>query len=72
MNLIELLFIIMCVWVLYIAIRFALEDIQDSEKEIEKIAEQLKQTKNDLIATQQELEWEREQWNAYFKKEETR
>tara|TARA_R110002012_G_scaffold318663_1_gene537483 strand:- start:936 stop:1067 length:132 start_codon:yes stop_codon:yes gene_type:complete len=37
MNLIELLFLIVCVWVLYIAIRFALEDIQDLEKELEEL-----------------------------------
>jgi|TARA_R110002012_G_C11384996_1_gene583788 hypothetical protein len=35
MNFIELLFIIVCIWVLYIAIKFALEDIQDLEKEEE-------------------------------------
>ena len=36
--------------------------------DIEEIAEQLKQTKYDLIATQQELEWERSQWKAYHEK----
>ena len=45
MNLIELLFIIVCVWVLYIAIKFALEDIQDLEKELEELKKQLQQEK---------------------------
>tara|TARA_R110002020_G_scaffold264381_1_gene479145 strand:+ start:164 stop:340 length:177 start_codon:yes stop_codon:yes gene_type:complete len=47
MNLIELLFIIMCVWVLYIAIRFALEEIKDVELELEEVKKQLKQEKED-------------------------
>jgi len=40
----------------------------EKNPDIEKITEQLKQTKNDLIATQQELEWEREQWENYHNK----
>jgi|TARA_R110002020_G_scaffold686_2_gene3400 short subunit fatty acids transporter len=48
MNLIELLFIIVCVWVLYIAIKYALEDIRDVELELEEVKKQLKQEKEDV------------------------
>jgi len=37
----------MCVWVLYIAIRFALEEIKDVELELEEVKKQLKQEKED-------------------------
>jgi uncharacterized membrane-anchored protein YhcB (DUF1043 family) len=47
MNLIELLFLIVCLWILYIAIRFALEEIKDVELELEEVKKQLKQEKED-------------------------
>ena len=36
MNLIELLFIIVCLWILYIGISFAFQDIREAEKELEE------------------------------------
>ena len=47
MNLIELLFIIVCIWILYIGISFAFQDIRDAEKELEEVKKQLKQEKED-------------------------
>ena len=43
MNLIELLFIIVCIWILYIGISFAFQDIRDAEKELEEVKTQLNQ-----------------------------
>ena len=40
MNLIELLFIIVCIWILYIGISFAWQDIRDAEKELEEVKKQ--------------------------------
>ena len=37
MNLIELLFIIVCIWILYVAIDYAFQDIRDAEKELEEL-----------------------------------
>ena len=37
MNLIELLFLIVCLWILYIGISFAFQDIRDAEKELEEL-----------------------------------
>ena len=37
MNLIELLFIIVCLWILYIGISFAFQDIREAEKELEEV-----------------------------------
>ena len=47
MNLIELLFIIVCIWILYIGISFAFQDIRDAEKELEEVKKQLNQEKED-------------------------
>ena len=47
MNLIELLFLIVCIWILYVAIDFAWQDIRDAEKELEEVKKQLKQEKED-------------------------
>ena len=47
MNLIELLFIIVCIWILYIGISFAWQDIREAEKELEEVKKQLKQEKED-------------------------
>ena len=47
MNFIELLFIIVCLWILYIGISFAFQDIRDAEKELEEVKKQLKQEKED-------------------------
>jgi predicted tellurium resistance membrane protein TerC len=43
MNLIELLFIIVCLWILYIGISFAFQDIREAEKELEEVKKQLNQ-----------------------------
>ena len=43
MNLIELLFLIVCIWILYVAIDFAFQDIREAEKELEEVKKQLKQ-----------------------------
>ena len=43
MNLIELLFIIVCIWVLYVAIDYAWQDIKIAEKELEEVKKQLNQ-----------------------------
>lgn len=37
MNLIELLFLIVCLWILYIGISFAFQDIREAEKELEEL-----------------------------------
>ena len=37
MNLIELLFLIVCIWILYVAIDYAWQDIRDAEKELEEL-----------------------------------
>ena len=37
MNFIELLFLIVCIWILYVAIDFAFQDIQEAEKELEEL-----------------------------------
>ena len=47
MNLIELLFLIVCLWILYIGISFAFQDIREAEKELEEVKKQLKQEKED-------------------------
>jgi type II secretory pathway pseudopilin PulG len=47
MNLIELLFLIVCIWILYVAIDYAWQDIRDAEKELEEVKKQLKQEKED-------------------------
>ena len=47
MNLIELLFLIVCLWILYVAIDYAWQDIRDAEKELEEVKKQLKQEKED-------------------------
>ena len=47
MNLIELLFIIVCIWILYIGISFAFQDIREAEEELEEVKKQLKQEKED-------------------------
>ena len=47
MNLIELLFLIVCVWILYVAIDYAWQDVRDAEKELEEVKKQLKQEKED-------------------------
>ena len=47
MNLIEVLFIIVCLWILYIGISFAFQDIREAEKELEEVKKQLKQEKED-------------------------
>ena len=43
MNFIELLFIIVCLWILYLGISFAFQDIREAEKELEEVKKQLKQ-----------------------------
>ena len=43
MNFIELLFLIVCLWILYIGISFAFEDIREAEKELEEVKKQLNQ-----------------------------
>jgi predicted tellurium resistance membrane protein TerC len=47
MNFIELLFLIVCLWILYIGISFAFQDIREAEKELEEVKKQLKQEKED-------------------------
>ena len=47
MNLIELLFLIVCIWILYVAIDYAWQDIRDAEKELEEVKKQLNQEKED-------------------------
>ena len=47
MNLIELLFLIVCIWILYVAIDFAWQDIKIAEEELEEVKKQLKQEKED-------------------------
>ena len=47
MNLIELLFIIVCLWILYLGISFAFQDIREAEEELEEVKKQLKQEKED-------------------------
>jgi len=47
MNLIELLFLIVCVWILYVAIDYAWQDIKIAEEELEEVKKQLKQEKED-------------------------
>ena len=47
MNFIEVLFIIVCLWILYIGISFAFQDIREAEKELEEIKKQLNQEKED-------------------------
>ena len=47
MNLIELLFIIVCIWILYVAIDYAWQDIKIAEEELEEVKKQLKQEKED-------------------------
>ena len=47
MNLIELLFLIVCIWILYVAIDYAWHDIRDAEKELEEVKKQLNQEKED-------------------------
>ena len=47
MNLIELLFLIVCVWILYVAIDYAFQDIREAEEELEEVKKQLKQEKED-------------------------
>ena len=47
MNLIELLFLIVCIWILYIGISFAFQDIREAEEELEEVKKQLKQEKED-------------------------
>ena len=43
MNLIELLFIIVCLWILYLGISFAFQDIREGEEELEGVKKQLNQ-----------------------------
>ena len=45
MNFIELLFLIVCIWILYLGITFALEDIRAAEEQLEEVKKQLKQEK---------------------------
>ena len=47
MNLIELLFLIVCIWILYVAIDYAWQDIKIAEEELEEVKKQLKQEKED-------------------------
>ena len=47
MNLIELLFLIVCIWILYVAIDFAWQDIKIAEEELEEVKKQLKKEKED-------------------------
>ena len=47
MNFIELLFLIVCLWVLYLGISFAFQDIREAEKELEEVKKQLNQEKED-------------------------
>ena len=47
MNFIELLFLIVCIWILYLGITFALEDIRAAEEQLEEVKKQLKQEKED-------------------------
>ena len=47
MNLIEVLFIIVCLWILYLGISFAFQDIREAEKELEEVKKQLNQEKED-------------------------
>ena len=47
MNFIEVLFIIVCIWILYLGISFAFQDIREAEKELEEVKKQLKQEKED-------------------------
>ena len=47
MNFIEVLFLIVCIWILYIGISFAFQDIREAEKELEEVKKQLKQEKED-------------------------
>ena len=47
MNFIELLFLIVCLWILYLGISFAFQDIREAEKELEEVKKQLKQEKED-------------------------
>ena len=47
MNFIELLFLIVCIWILYVAIDYAWQDIRDAEKELEEVKKQLNQEKED-------------------------
>ena len=47
MNLIDLLFLIDCIRILYIGISFAFQDIREAEKELEEVKKQLKQEKED-------------------------
>ena len=47
MNFIELLFLIVCLWILYLGISFAFQDIRVAEKELEEVKKQLNQEKED-------------------------
>ena len=47
MNFIEVLFLIVCLWILYIGISFAFQDIREAEKELEEVKKQLKKEKED-------------------------
>ena len=47
MNLIELLFLIVCIWILYVAIDYAWQDIKIAEEELQEVKKQLKQEKED-------------------------
>ena len=47
MNFIELLFLIVCLWILYLGISFAFQDIREAEEELEEVKKQLKQEKED-------------------------
>ena len=47
MNFIEVLFIIVCIWILYIGISFAFQDIREAEEELKEVKKQLKQEKED-------------------------
>ena len=43
MNFIEVLFFIVCLWILYIGISFAFQDIREAEEELEEVKKQLNQ-----------------------------
>ena len=49
MNLIELLFLIVCIWILYVAIDYAWQDVKTAEEEVEEAKKQLNQDKIEAI-----------------------
>ena len=49
MNLIELLFLIVCIWILYVAIDYAWQDIKIAEEELEEVKKTVKPGERGLI-----------------------